>query len=119
MNSSTILIRQVHPSFVQMGRVTSQAFRPTTKDVSKLSTYDGDLIDAESAFQRYTETLGHESAGGMGFLVQECQTLELKVESDPVPFPEHVLIDFPAHGRKQTENISKKLKSFGESRGWL
>ena len=55
----------------------------------------------------------------MGFLVQECQTLELKVESDPVPFPEHVLIDFSAHGRMQTENISKKLKSFAESRGWL
>ena len=54
------------------------------------------------------------SAGGMGFLVQESQTLELKVESDPVPFPEHVLIDYSAHGRKQTENISKKLKSFAE-----
>ena len=32
VNSSTTLIRQIHPSFIHEGRITSQAFRPTPKD---------------------------------------------------------------------------------------
>ena len=63
MNSETILIRQIHPSFIQDGRVGSNAFCPTSKDEGKLSTYDGDTIDAEAAWQHYTSDLGHESVG--------------------------------------------------------
>jgi hypothetical protein len=37
MTPETLLLRQIHPSFVQAGRVTSQAFRPTPKDGSLLS----------------------------------------------------------------------------------
>jgi hypothetical protein len=44
MTEATLLLRQVHPSFIQHGRVTSQVFRPTLKDKRLLSVYDGDLI---------------------------------------------------------------------------
>jgi hypothetical protein len=37
LNDTTLLHRQINPSWVQQGRVTSQAFRPTPKDESKLS----------------------------------------------------------------------------------
>lgn len=119
MNSSTTLIRQIHPSFIQAGRITSQAFRPTPKDEDKLSTYDGDQIDAKSAWKHYTEMLGHTSDGALGVSASECESLELKVVPDPEAFPEHVLIDFSMHGRKQIEKRSKKLKFYAAARGWL
>lgn len=119
MNSETVLIRQVHPNFVQKGRVTSQAFRPTPKDEGKLSTYDGDQIGVQAAWRHYTEDLGFESAGAYGLTVQEVVSLELTVTPDPEPFPEHVLIDFSKFERKQIEKKGKKLKAFAVGRGWL
>ena len=53
MNSQTLLLRQIHPSFIQQGRVTSQAFRPTPKDEMKLSVYDGDQMTPEEAFEHF------------------------------------------------------------------
>ena len=49
MTGATLLLRQIHPSFIQAGFVTSQAFRPTPKDQSKFSVYDGDLISSEDS----------------------------------------------------------------------
>ena len=66
MNDTTLLYRQIHPSFVQDGRVTSQAFRPTPKDQNQLSVYDGDLIGPPAAFEHYTEKLKHASVGVLG-----------------------------------------------------
>ena len=114
-----MLIRQIHPSFVQDGRVTSQAFRPTPKDDNKLSTYDGDQIDPESAWKHYTGTLGFQSDGALGVTVAECDDLELTVVSDPAPFREHVLIDFSEHERKQIEKRAKKLRAHAVNRYWL
>ena len=84
-----------------------------------LSTYDGDQIDATSAWKHYTKTLGHASDGSLGVSVGECEALELRVVPDPEPFHEHVLIDFSEHGRRQIEKRSKKLKSHAETRAWL
>lgn len=49
VNEATHLHRQVHPSWVQDGRATSQAFKPTPKDNGRLSVYDGDQMVAEKA----------------------------------------------------------------------
>lgn len=114
-----MLIRQIHPSFIQEGRVTSQAFRPTPKDENKLSTYDGDQIDAESAWKHYTETLKFQSDGALGVTVQECNDQDLSVVADPAPFREHVLIDFSAHERKRIEKLAKKLRTCAVERDWL
>ena len=45
MTPDTLLLRQIHPSFMQYGRVTSLAFRPTPKDEGFLSVGDGDVED--------------------------------------------------------------------------
>lgn len=119
MGPETILIRQVHPNFVQEGRVTSQAFRPTPKDAGKLLTYDGDQIDVQASWQHYTEDLGFDSVGAFGLMVQEVESLELTVTPDPEPFPEHVLIDFSKFERKQIEKKGKKLKAVAVARDWL
>lgn len=119
MNSKTILLRHIHPNFVQEGRVTSQAFRPTPKDEEKLSVYDGDQIEAEPAWHHYTESLDCQSVGVLGITVAECTELELKAEADPRPFPEHVLIDYSAFGKKEIEKKAKLLKAKAVQRDWL
>ena len=94
MTGATFLLRQVHPSFVQAGFVTSQAFRPTPKDESELSVYDGDQITPENAFIHYTTQLKSISVGTVAVTVEECTEESLPVRPDPEPFPEHAVIDF-------------------------
>ena len=94
MRPSTLLFRHVHPSWIQDGEVSSQAFRPTPKDNHRLSVYDGDQIDAESSWVHFTQSLGLESAGALAVTVLECTDEALSVEADPEPFPEHVVVNF-------------------------
>jgi len=119
MTPDTCLMRQIHPSWIQAGRVTSQAFRPTPKDEHCLSVYDGDQISPQAAYQHFTADLALTSVGVMSVTVAECTELELSVKADPEPYPEHVLIDFSAFSKKQTETKAKLLKAKAERRGWL
>jgi hypothetical protein len=120
MKDQTLLLRQIHPNFLQNGRVSSQAFRPTPKDENRLSVYDGDQIDPEPAYRHYTERLCFQSSGVMAVTVSECGALALPVEADPMPsFPEHVVIDFSAYSKNAVEKKAKQLKAVAEARGWL
>lgn len=119
MIDATIVYRQIHPSFVQAGNPTSQAFRPTHKDEFKLSVYDGTLITAENAFQHYVKELSLSSVGVMGLTVAECAAVSLALCSDPEPFPEHAVIDFSGLTDKDCRNKSKKLQVKAVLRGWL
>ena len=119
MNDDTLLLRQVHPGFVQDGRPSSQVFRPTPKDEQKLSVYDGDQIAPADSWEHYTDVLKLDSSGVMAVNVFECSALELPVTSDPDPFPEHALIDFSACGKSAAEKKAKQLKAKAEARGWL
>ncbi len=118
MNAGTLLHRQVHPSWVQEGRVSSQAFKPTPKDENCLSVYDGDQIDADSAWRHYVNVLGNKSTGVLDVTVEECEVLELSVEPDPDAFPEHVCIDFFGLTKRQIEKKAKTLNTKARSRGW-
>ncbi|MEI6415961.1 MAG: hypothetical protein WCP34_17125 [Pseudomonadota bacterium] len=119
MNDDTLLLRQIHPCFVQEGRVSSQAFRPTPKDAQRLSVYDGDRINAQSAYQHYTTTLCFQSVGVLGVTVVECNLLQLPVSPDPEEFPEHMVIDFSAFNKSTTEKKAKHLRAKAEARDWL
>lgn len=119
MNERTLLHRQVHPSFCQDGRISSQAFRPTPKDHSLLSVYDGDLIGAENAWIHFTRILRFSSLGVVAVTVEECLDKNLAVRSDPEPFLEHAVIDFSGFTKAEVERKAKQLKSVAENRGWL
>ncbi len=119
MNARTHLLRQVHPAWVQQGRITSQVFRPTPKDEGKLSVYDGDMISAEKAWGHYTQRLELRSAGVVAVTEGECRDLGLPVLSDPETFPEHVLVDFSALSDKDIKRKAQLLKSAALARGWL
>ncbi len=117
MNESTLLHRQINPSFVQAGFPTSQAFKPTPKDDNKLSVYDADLITAENAWNHFTAG-GLASDGSMSVSVVECNEIGLEAQSDPVPYPEHAIVDFETRTENQCRTLSKKLRSKAVDRGW-
>ncbi|HTU92121.1 MAG TPA: hypothetical protein VMF69_18710 [Gemmataceae bacterium] len=119
MTDATLLLRQIHPSFVQAGFATSQAFRPTPKDESKLSVYDGDQIAAEASWLHYTTQLQRLSVGTVAVTVAECAAENLPARPDPEPFPEHTVIDFSGLTDKQCRAKSKKLQAKAQARGWL
>ena len=117
MKPDTLLYRQIHPSWVQEGRTTSQAFRPTPKDHNRLSVYDGDQITAEAAWNHYT--LKWPSVGVMAVTVAECQKQQLAVISDPLPdFSEHALIDFTGLTMNQARRTARQLTRAANTRGW-
>jgi hypothetical protein len=119
VNSETLLLRQIHPGFVQNGRPTSQAFRPTPKDENQLSVYNGALIAPKASWHHYTETLSFESAGVMALSHAECLGERLHVIEDKVPFPEHCSIDFSGLKKSEVDKTSKKLAAFAKARDWL
>ena len=119
MRSETLLLRQIHPSFVQAGRVTSQAFRPTPKDEYQLSVDNGDLIQAEAVWQRFTANPERASVGVQAVAAATCQTHDLPVIEDGQSHPEHCAIDFSAFEKKDIERKAKALRSQAEVMGWL
>ena len=119
MNDSTLLHRQVNPSWIRNGEISSQTFRPTRKDAGLLSVYDGDQITAQRAWQHFTDNLGFASAGVIAVSVAECEEQQLSVRPDPAPFPEHAVVDFTGLSRSQVERKADRLKTASTVRGWL
>lgn len=74
-DSDELLYRQVHPSWVQDGVPTSQAFGPTKKDEGKLSVDRGSLTTAKDSFRHHTGTLGLKSEGTWAIAVGEATGL--------------------------------------------
>jgi hypothetical protein len=118
MTDASLLHRQINPSWVQQGRVTSQAFRPTPKDQKKLSVYDGDQITAELAWKHFTSQLHLSSIGVLSIAVSECHATSVVITPDPTPYPEHVVVDFTGHDENTILKIGKQLRNRAESRGW-
>lgn len=99
--------------------MTSLVFKPTRKDNDKLSVYDGDMIDPESAFNHFVNILGFQSAGVLGVSVAECEEVGLRALSDPHPFPEHAVVDFTGHTGGSAQRIAGVLRNKSIARGWL
>lgn len=119
MESATQLLRQINPSFMVAGRVTSQAFHPTPKDKDLLSAYDGDLIGAEAAWNHYTQQQGLKSLGVLAVTVGECVAEGVPARPDPEPFPEHAVIDFTGKDKKTKKKIAGFLRDKAVVRDWL
>lgn len=119
MNQDTLLLRQINPGFVQNGRVTSQAFRPTPKDENLLSVYDGDQISPEESYEHFVGQPNCRSVGVQAVSLSECNSLELDARPDPEPFPEHAVIDFSNLSGNQVNKKAKRLQRKAQDRGWL
>jgi hypothetical protein len=113
------LHRQVHPSWVQDGRITSQAFSPTPKDAGLLSVYDGKQIGAELSFIHYTTVQKLAAIGTLSVTAEEAASIGLPWRLDPEPFPEHAVIDFT--GLSSPGKVKAKAQALAERarrRGW-
>ncbi|MBK1695409.1 hypothetical protein CKO09_11770 [Chromatium weissei] len=119
MNLETLLLRQIHPNFIQAGRVTSQAFRPSPKDEHLLSVDNGDQISPDVAHQRFISNPVCSSIGVMAVSCAECDTQNLPVIDDGVPYPEHCSIDFSKCEKREIERKAKHLSRQAQVRGWL
>ena len=119
MTSGTLLLRQIHPGFVQDGRVTFQAFRPTPKDEFCLSVDNGDRLAAEAAWRRFTADPVCASAGVQAVSQSDCAAQALPVIEDGRPHPEHCSIDFSDFDKKTIEKKAKLLRAAAATRGWL
>ena len=118
MHDATLLLRQVHPNFVQRGQITSQVFQPRA-NARTLSVYDGDKISAEDSWRHYTGELGLRSAGVVAVTVDECRRIGVSAYEDPADFPEHAAIDFDDMRGADVEDAVKRLKAAAQSRGWM
>jgi hypothetical protein len=119
MTGMTLLLRQIHPNLVQDGFASSLAFRPNDSDNGLLSVYDGDQITAEASWTHYTTISKKKSVGVTALTVDECGAESLPARPDPVPFPEHVVVDFTGVGEKHWRTKSKKLQARALARGWM
>lgn len=119
MNDLTLLLRQVHPSFFDDGKITSQVFRPTPKDENKLSVDNGDKISAKESYQNFTAQQNCHSMGVLAISKQEINDQQLPLIEDGVPNPEHCSISFENLSKGQIEKKAKFLKNHAEKRGWL
>ena len=118
MKRDALLLRQVHPSFISEGRITSQVFRPTSDSGHHLSVYDAEGIDARASHEHYTGQ-GRDSAGVVAVTVQECHQLGLSVKPEPLGFSEHhVVIDFGSITASHARKVAQKLAVFARDRGW-
>ncbi len=110
-----LLHRQIHPDWIQAGRPSSQAFRPTPKDAGLLSVSRGSLTTAAAAYKLHTEQRGLKSAGVWSIRVQDCDDAELEAFGDPLPEPvldpAHAVIDFRALKDKDARVKSQQLKA--------
>lgn len=98
MTEGTLLLRQIHPTFTQNGRVTSQAFRPTPKDEHQLSVDNGDMVSPENSWKRFSSQPECTSSGVMAISQHECAACDLQVVEDGVSYPEHCYLDFTPYG---------------------
>ncbi len=120
MTPDTLLYRQIHPSWVREGRITSQAFHPTSKDDSRLSVYDGDQITPEDAWNHYVSVLNYASTGVGAVSVEDCEQQQLAAVPGPRSgFPEHALIDFAELTRNQVRRAARRLARYANDRGWM
>lgn len=116
-----LLHRQVHPSFLQNGRVSSQAFRPTPKDEGELSVSRGSLTTAEEAYQLHTEEKKLKSVGVWSVTVGECSGIGLPSFPDPLedapPDRAHAVVSFKDLGSTAADKASSRLAAFARARG--
>jgi len=115
MTPQTPLLRQISPSFLKNGMLTTQAFSPTRKDERRLSVDNGDLIDAERSYERFTG----KSAGVLAVTLGECSASALQVIEDATPYPEHCSIDFSGLSNRLVAVRAKELRDYSVARGWL
>lgn len=123
-NADELIWRNVHPSWIDSGKVTSQAFRPTPKDTGKLSGARQEKVTADKHFHEFTTELNLVSTGIWAISVGEAQREHVRcvydAESDSKPNPcptGHTYLDYRVHTGGKIRKIASALRDRAEERG--
>jgi hypothetical protein len=124
MDSDTLLLRHVHPSWmvgdiISQQTFSSQVFKPTPKDDGLLSVYNGNSYQPCDSYEHYTQTLCLQSAGVVAVTHEECCQVNLPVIEDNHPFEGHCSIDYRELNGSAIKKASAKLKKYAQDRSWL
>ena len=113
------LYRQIHPRWIRDGQITTQAFKPTSKDNGKLSIRLASHMSSEEAYGRHT-AMGLASSGTFEVTVGEVEEAGLRSindsEAEHSPFG-HGYIDTRASARSLIAKAAKHLKECAMLRG--
>lgn len=130
MQVSSLLHRQIHPTFVVNDIVSNQAFivnalvvssrafTPTEKDENKLSVYNGEKFSAKDSYIHYTAN--YKSCGVLSVTVEEVQSVSpLSTAEDNIPFDGHSYIDFSSvTSKNQRIKRAGRLRDMAVKRSW-
>lgn len=118
-----LLWRNVHPSWIDDGKVSSQAFRPTRKDAGRLSTARSSKVSAAQHFEEHTGR-GLQSGGVWAVTVGDASNVSLTCIYDehslelPTPVPTgHTSIDFIGLTDREVRKAGGVLRDRAEDRG--
>jgi hypothetical protein len=122
---SELLWRQIHPTQVDDGKLSSSAFVPNQNDEGQLSTCRGSKVSAEGAFENYTQVRKRLSAGVFALSVGEVVAVDLRaIDDSEAPSeeelpPGHTYVDFrQVPSTNKCKKIGARLRDKAESRGW-
>ena len=125
MINETILYRQVHPTCFINGHINRTTFLPNLRNFSKddpdpvsISAYNGDMIDAKSAYEHYVYEIKNKSIGVVGIKCKECKERGLYVNHDRLNYQEHVSIVYKEATKGKIRAKAKMLTVIAEKRGW-
>lgn len=120
-----MLYRQVHPSWLREGRITSQVFNPFPKDKGLLSVTREEMTTAEATYSLFTSR-GFFSVGVVAVKVEECSQTALEAYHDPedkagFEDPAHSVIDFRAliNLDKERKRRAQVLADKAKQRGFI
>jgi hypothetical protein len=117
IEDGTFIHRQIHPSWLQDGKVTSQAFSATKKDEGKLSVDHGGMVLPKEAFDLHTQS-GLKSLGVLSLTFAEIRSQNLGVIHDREGRASHCHIPVTELSNKERKTIAKVLRGIAVERGW-
>ncbi len=119
-DGAELLMRQLHPSWVNNGRVTSLLFKPGRNDEGLLSTDRASKTTPAEAHDAHVGQ-GLASDGVYGVSVSEAADLDLSSYDDPLPpeKPAHAVIDMTGLSKRATDAKAGGLRDRATTRGRL
>lgn len=110
LTSPEALFRQVHPKFLQEGKISAQAFMPGSD--STLSVARGSKVDAEAANARFVAQ-GRESAASARLALGDFDAESIPVFDDPNEADDaHAFAQYEhVPRRKDREKIASRLRA--------
>lgn len=119
-----LLWRNAHPDWIENGKLTSQAFRPTPKDQNKLSSARASKVSVENNFKEFTGDFGLASIGVWAVSVGEAGAEDIQAiydehsPSTPTPcLTGHTSLDFAEISNNRAKRIGSRLRDQAEKRG--